>query len=255
MGRESRLLIDDYPLIILPELAVAIGLNEAIVLQQIHYWVENYRREGDKNHFRDGRYWIYNSLPDWQEQFPFWAESTIKRAIASLRKPHEAKDPSSRVSRGPLISVTHKYNRAGFDRTNWYTINYEELSLVATKVTGGLNRRSGQNDPTIRSKRPDGPGQNEPMEQAILTRPIPETTTETTTETSRRVVVPESVICSIHNTPMKKRTNDQGDLWYSHKVGRQWCQGAPGDQWEPLEDDVDDRRRYISGKYSHLIQY
>ena len=251
MGRESRLLIDDYPLIILPELAVAIGLNEAIVLQQIHYWIENYRREGDENHFRDGRYWIYNSLPDWQEQFPFWAESTIKRAIASLRKPHEAKDPSSRVSRGPLISVTHKYNRAGFDRTNWYTINYDELIRVAE----GLNRRSGQNDPTIRSKRPDGPGQSEPMEQAVLTRPIPETTTETTTEISEQVVVPETITCSIHNTPMKKRTNEQGDIWHSHKVGNQWCQGAPGDQWESLENDADGRRRYITGKYAELVQY
>ena len=32
------LLIDDYPLIVLPALAEEIGLNEAIFLQQLNYW-------------------------------------------------------------------------------------------------------------------------------------------------------------------------------------------------------------------------
>jgi hypothetical protein len=30
-------LIDEYPLVVLPSLAVDYGLNEAIVIQQIHY--------------------------------------------------------------------------------------------------------------------------------------------------------------------------------------------------------------------------
>ena len=33
------LLISEPPLQVLPSLAVKIGLNEAIVLQQIHYWL------------------------------------------------------------------------------------------------------------------------------------------------------------------------------------------------------------------------
>lgn len=36
----SKLLLDDEPLVILPKLAAAIGLNEAIILQQLHYWLE-----------------------------------------------------------------------------------------------------------------------------------------------------------------------------------------------------------------------
>ena len=35
----SKLLVDEPPLIVLPSLAVAIGLAEAILLQQIHYWL------------------------------------------------------------------------------------------------------------------------------------------------------------------------------------------------------------------------
>ncbi|MDQ1000403.1 hypothetical protein QFZ28_000803 [Neobacillus niacini] len=35
----STLLINEAPLMIVPSLAVKIGMNEAVVLQQIHYWL------------------------------------------------------------------------------------------------------------------------------------------------------------------------------------------------------------------------
>ena len=59
----SNLLIDDYPILVLPKLATEIGLNEAIVLQQMHYWLKK------SNHNYDGRRWIYNSFPEWQNTF------------------------------------------------------------------------------------------------------------------------------------------------------------------------------------------
>ena len=49
------LLLNENPLIIMPTLAVHIGLNEAIVLQQVHYWL----LKSDK--LEDGRKWTYNS--------------------------------------------------------------------------------------------------------------------------------------------------------------------------------------------------
>ncbi|HHW5024037.1 TPA: DnaD domain protein [Staphylococcus aureus] len=131
----NKLLIDDYPIQVLPKLAELIGLNEAIVLQQIHYWLNN------SKHKYDGKTWIFNSYPKWIEQFPFWSESTIKRTITSLEKQN-------------LLYVGN-YNKAGFDRTKWYSINYFELDILVT-------RASGQNDPTMRSKWHDGRGQNDP---------------------------------------------------------------------------------------------
>ncbi|HDZ3365409.1 TPA: replication protein, partial [Staphylococcus aureus] len=119
----NKLLIDDYPIQVLPKLAELIGLNEAIVLQQIHYWLNN------SKHKYDGKTWIFNSYPKWIEQFPFWSESTIKRTITSLEKQN-------------LLYVGN-YNKAGFDRTKWYSINYFELDILVT-------RASGQNDPTMR---------------------------------------------------------------------------------------------------------
>ena len=127
------LLVDEYPLIVLPSLAKEIGLNEAIMLQQIHFWL------GKKKHYRDGRYWIYNTYDGWVEQFPFWSKSTIRRAITSLEKQN--------------LLLVGNYNKAGFDNTKWYTINYQQIKSVS--------RPSVQNEQTECSKWTDAPVQNE----------------------------------------------------------------------------------------------
>ena len=143
-----NLLIDDYPILVLPALASEIGLNEAIVLQQMHYWLKK------SNHNYDGRRWIYNSFPEWQKHFPFWSVMTIKRAVYSLEKQN-------------LLYVGN-YNKAKFDKTKWYSINYEKLE--------GMKRPSYQNDTTNVSKRNDGVYQND----TTNTRDYTEITTETT---------------------------------------------------------------------------
>lgn len=142
----NKLLIDDYPIQVLPKLAVEIGLNEAIILQQMHYWLNT------SNHKYDGKKWIYNSYPEWQKQFPFWSLITIKRAIYSLEKQN-------------LLHIGN-YNKAKFDKTKWYSINYQTIE--------GMIRPSYQNDTTSVSKRDDGVYQND----TTNTRDYTETTTE-----------------------------------------------------------------------------
>lgn len=41
----SKLLIDEEPLQVLPGLAAVIGLNEALVVQQLHYWLRRSKHE------------------------------------------------------------------------------------------------------------------------------------------------------------------------------------------------------------------
>lgn len=152
----SKLLIDDYPILVLPKLAEQIGLNEAIVLQQMHYWLTN------SKHYHDGCKWIYNTYKDWKEQFPFWSDRTIRRTITSLEN--------------QKLIITGNYNKAGFDKTKWYSVDYEMLELV--------DRRCGQNDQTHWSNRPHGIGQNDQVEVVKMDKPIPEINTEITSETS-----------------------------------------------------------------------
>lgn len=146
------LLIQEPPLQVLPSLAKAIGLNEAIVLQQIHYWLRK------SNNVKDGHKWIYNTYNAWQKQFPFWSIPTIRRTITSLEKQG--------------VIVTGSFNKAGFDKTKWYRIDYQKLE--------SMSRRCDQNDQTMRSIWTDGADQNDPTN----TNRLPETTTETTTEIS-----------------------------------------------------------------------
>src|SRR5690554_220537 len=101
----SKLLFNEQPLVIDKELAKLIGLNEAIVLQQIHYWLE-INKKADKN-FKDERYWTYNSVKDWQEEFPFFSYDTVKRTLTKLRE------------MGLLF--TGNYNKLKTDRTLWYS--------------------------------------------------------------------------------------------------------------------------------------
>ena len=111
----STLLLDTSPLVIIPELACAVGLNESIVLQQIHYWVAANRKE--KRNFRDGHFWTYSTYAAWQKQFPFWSVRTIKSIFTALE------------NNGLVISGN--YNKTQMDRTKWYRIDYNRLKEVS----------------------------------------------------------------------------------------------------------------------------
>lgn len=147
----SKLLLDEHPLMVMPQLAKAIGLNEAIILQQIHYWNEINKKT--KNNFKDGYYWTFNSYEGWCEQFPFWSESTIKRAMKNLEKLE--------------VVIVGNYNRIKIDRTKWYRIDYKKLEKWG-------NIPIVQNDLISVSNCTDG--------KVKMESPIPETITETTPE-------------------------------------------------------------------------
>ncbi|WP_286228527.1 hypothetical protein [Neobacillus mesonae] len=110
----SQSFMDKRPIMALPNLAVKIGLKEAIILQQIHYWLNT------SSHEFEGQKWVYNSYKEWQKQIPYWSQNTIKRTIQSLE------------SQGYLISAN--WNRPKMDKTKWYTINYEKVKVL--KETG-----------------------------------------------------------------------------------------------------------------------
>lgn len=106
------LLFKFRPLVVNPELAARIGLNEAIVLQQLNYWLVE--TESGVDHA--GRRWVYNTLEQWQKQFPFWSVDTIKRALTSLQK--------------QKIIMVDQLNKSKHDRTNFYAIDYEASALI-----------------------------------------------------------------------------------------------------------------------------
>ena len=166
------LLISEQPLLIMPKLAAKSGLNEAILAQQIHYWVE----KSDK--FYDGKNWIYNTHDSWLEQFPFWSKATLKRVIISLK------------SQGVIF--TGNYNKMKMDRTVWYTINYSHpvcLGITKSHQVSPVINDSQQDqpldqiEPKVVSHCSDADANLSLSHKVIMTSPIPETT-ETTSETT-----------------------------------------------------------------------
>ncbi|HLR11429.1 MAG TPA: DnaD domain protein [Sporosarcina sp.] len=151
----STLLLNEKPLIVMPGLAKKIGLNESIFLQQLHYWLEK------STNIQDGHRWVYNTVPKWQEQFPFWSVNTIRRIIKKL----EEKE----------LLIIDNFNTLPIDKTNWYRINYEKVAeFVFDRAESTKLHSTTQKEYSKYPKWVD--------ETPKVDTPLPENTTETTTE-------------------------------------------------------------------------
>lgn len=167
----GKLLLDEYPLLVSPTLATRIGLYEAIVIQQLHYWMNNPKM----GRTVDNRRWIKNSTEQWQrDNFPFMSIPTVRRTFSELRERN-------------LILVRGDLNSNRTDRTLWYSIHYENLqnaidqvdhihlinlpnSLTETtsETTENTNSESSKEDSVIVVPSPN-PNQKPPEENPLST--------------------------------------------------------------------------------------
>ena len=159
----NKLLINEEPLLIIPSLARTIGLNESIILQQIHYWLQK------SQHTFEGVSWIYNTYEGWQKQFPFWSISTIRRAITSLERQG--------------FIVTSNFNKMKIDNTKWYRLQYELVEELST-------HDCSESDSTLSVQNEQSNNQVEQFicsirtdDSSKLNKPLPEITSESTSDT------------------------------------------------------------------------
>ena len=146
----SKLVINARAIPLIPALADQLGVVEALVLQQVHYWLDK------SSHEIEGRKWVYNTYKDWQSQLYIYCEGTIKKAVYSLEK------------KGYLLSGN--YNRLKIDKTKWYSINYEALAQLVDKIA-------------LSSAQHELPAVNKiDVGHKLNAQAIPESTTKTTTE-------------------------------------------------------------------------
>lgn len=143
----TKLLIPEPPLQVLRSLAVKLGLNEAIVLQQVHYL--SLRNAG----------WVEKSIREWhRDDFPFWGLATVKRTFVTLR------------DRGLIVD---EKAAAGMDQTLRYRVDYEALEallpLDQSDPMHGINVSHSSS-----SERSDASDQSDPLsnrEQSGTTDP------------------------------------------------------------------------------------
>ena len=115
------LLFDEQPIVYDRTLAMilkSIGADTAAtVLQQVHYWVENNKKNQKYKAYVDGYWWSYRSIREWQElDFPYWSYNKVRGIFKLLR------------DEGLLIALTLAENKS--DQRKWYRINYKKLEKL-----------------------------------------------------------------------------------------------------------------------------
>lgn len=88
-----------------PEIAKQVGVNAAVIYQNIYWWCEKNAANG--KHLHDGRFWTYNSVSAFDDLFPYLTRKQIRGALDKL------------LDVGLLVSGN--YNEIAYDRTKWYS--------------------------------------------------------------------------------------------------------------------------------------
>lgn len=143
INRFSAGIIDENPLMVYRSLANEIGLNEAIIIQQIHFWLR------ESKHERDGFKWIYNTYAGWEKQFSFWSSATIRRTIGKLEE-------------NKLLLSTSEYNKMKIDNTKWYRIDYEELEKRMSRPPAQNEQTDCSNCASVSDQNEQANNQREP---------------------------------------------------------------------------------------------
>jgi hypothetical protein len=109
------------------EFATEYGILEAILFQNIAFWIEK-NRANDKQYF-DGKYWTYNSTRAFQQLFPYASAKKINNALANL------------IDAG-LLEVGN-YNKSAYDRTRWFALTEKAYSIITKGKMEESKRENG----------------------------------------------------------------------------------------------------------------
>lgn len=96
------------------ELAKKVGINAAILLENIAFWVRE--NEANRRNYHDGKYWTYNTKHALHEQFPYMSEKQISTALQKL------------IDAGYIVKG--HYCEDARDRTLWYSLTDEGKAMI-----------------------------------------------------------------------------------------------------------------------------
>lgn len=122
----ATILPNDRCLILGPRLAAKIGLNEAILLQQLQYWIDK-----SKN-LVNGHIWVYRTYDQWAQEFPFWCRRTIASILKNLKEKN--------------LIIIGQFSQDKSDRTIWYRLNKEQVDKLINENCTMENEKSASSD-------------------------------------------------------------------------------------------------------------
>jgi hypothetical protein len=107
-----------------PVIAKQVGLNAAVIFQNILFWCE--KNAANERNIHDEKVWTYNSMTAFEKLFPYLSYDQIRGALAKLED-------------ADLIEVGN-YNTDARDRTKWYCVK-SQTHLGKIPDTSGENPR------------------------------------------------------------------------------------------------------------------
>lgn len=122
------------------DIAEKYGINAAIILQNIGYWIK--QNEANETNYFDGYYWTFNSRRAYRELFPYMSERQINTAFEKL------------INDGVII--TGNYNRVAYDRTLWYALTQKGKCILHFDImeTDKMSNGASQNGKPIPNNKP-----------------------------------------------------------------------------------------------------
>lgn len=131
------------------DVAKTVGVNAAILFQNIAFWCEH--SEANGVNFHDGNYWTYSSVSAFLRIFTYMGRSQIETALKKLTD-------------SGLI-VTGKFNRSPYDRTTWYGVTEYGKSIyrkseiknakIGNEICGKSEMRFAENQEPIPNNNTD----------------------------------------------------------------------------------------------------
>lgn len=262
ISTSSSLLINEAPLQVLPSLAVALkNVHEAIILQQVQYWLSR------SDFVFNKRKWVYNTLDEWHEQFPWITKKSVGDKFRSLEK------------KGILI--VGNFNKLKYDRTKWYSIDYDKLnslinnenidenvdmtdkevssSCIEKKLPHGRGKNfhmeEEKTSPSKEKKLPHGRRRNFSIEKEETSSPIPETTIDYTETTQRFKSESNSKFQNSKPKALDQLEIEFEKLWkfYPKKIGKKdafvsylnWRRENSKNSYEKAFKQLSDYLKYI----------
>ena len=105
--------------------AMKYGVEKAVVLSNIRFWLNNNKDKNLSAVKHDGYYWMYNTAKDMSNVLPYFTQSKIQRLLKQLEDDG--------------VLIVGNYNKVKYDRTKWYTLSEFTYDENCSTQTSELN--------------------------------------------------------------------------------------------------------------------
>lgn len=106
-----------------PAIASQVGLNAAVIYQNLVWWCE--KNAANERNIHEGRAWTYNSKKAFSSLFSYLTERQIRSALDKLEETG--------------LVLVGCFNKDPRDRTKWYSVNDKTVTLHLSEMSNGTD--------------------------------------------------------------------------------------------------------------------